>query len=429
MRSPFRGEPGRLRAGGLLIVVLAVLFGALTAWQITSRADAAQRVTDHSAPLASQAASVYWSLADADATAAAGFLIAGQEPAKVTARYQQDIANASKGLAAASAAAGSNSDALTYITTLNRELPVYTGLVETARANNRQGYPVGGAYLRYASDRMSSTMLPAAEKLYQTETRRLSDDRAAASATPWAAYAAGLIALGGVVWASRRLFLRTNRVFNTGLLASGAALLVALAWLAGASTLSTAKMHNSATHGSDAVQTLNQARIAGLQARGNEDLTLVARGNGDTYITKFDKWAAQLTGSAGKPGLLDRARGQSDAGAADSSIDGAKTELKNWMALHKQARGFDDGGNYQQALDTTVGRNGNAVKDKTTEGSFDAMDKQLGAALQHEQALFYDAARGGSDALAGLAIGGAVLCLLGAAAAVGGLGRRLAEYR
>jgi hypothetical protein len=188
-------------------------------------------------------------------------------------------------------------------------------------------------------------------------------------------------------------------------------------------------MHNSATHGSDAVQTLNQARIAGLQARGNEDLTLVARGDGTTYIARFDKWAAQLTGTAGKPGLLNRAGGQSDTGAADDSIAGAKTELKNWMALHKQARGYDDGGNYQQALDTTVGKDGNAVRGTTTEGSFDAMDKQLGAALQHEQDEFYSAARGGSGALAGLAVGGAVLCIAGAAAAVAGLGRRLAEYR
>jgi hypothetical protein len=38
------------------------------------------------------------------------------------------------------------------IADITTELPIYTGLVERARVNNRQGLVVGVAYLRRASD-------------------------------------------------------------------------------------------------------------------------------------------------------------------------------------------------------------------------------------------------------------------------------------
>ena len=60
--------------------------------------------------------------------------------------------------------------------TLATQLPVYTGLVEAARANNRQGFPVGAAYLRRASDLMRTTLLNAAEDVYTVEAHRTNAD-------------------------------------------------------------------------------------------------------------------------------------------------------------------------------------------------------------------------------------------------------------
>ncbi|GAA3063737.1 hypothetical protein GCM10020000_53990 [Streptomyces olivoverticillatus] len=94
--------------------------------------------------------------------------------------------------------------------------------METARANNRQGLPLGGAYLRYASDRMREELLPAARALYETETGRLGHDYDDAESWPWAALATGVVALGALGWAQRRNYLRTNRVFNHGLLTATA---------------------------------------------------------------------------------------------------------------------------------------------------------------------------------------------------------------
>ena len=61
---------------------------------------------------------------------------------------------------------------------ISTHLPIYSGLIESARANNRQGFPVGAAYLRPASDLMRTQILPAASTLYQVEARRLGGDYA-----------------------------------------------------------------------------------------------------------------------------------------------------------------------------------------------------------------------------------------------------------
>src|SRR5581483_7133204 len=82
-----RTVPGRLRSVGALLALLVLVFGALTAWQVSGRATASADVVNHSAPLSDGAAQLYRSLADADTAAATGFLQAGQETAAVRTRY------------------------------------------------------------------------------------------------------------------------------------------------------------------------------------------------------------------------------------------------------------------------------------------------------------------------------------------------------
>jgi hypothetical protein len=421
-------EPRRILLAGVLLAVLSLLFGVLAAWQVNSRSDAARDVVEHSAPLSADAAEIYRSLADADATAASGFLFAGQEPAKVRKTYEKDIDRAAKLLAHASAKSGDSTTAQRTIATINRGLPVYIGLVETARANNRQGRPVGGAYLRYASEQMRSKLLPAAEELYTAETKQVGTDRAAASAVPWLSYAAGVLALGAVVWFSLRLYRSTNRVFNVGLVAAGGAVFVLLAWLAIGQTVSRGSLEDSQEHGAASVQLLNESRIAALKARGDENLTLVARGNGDLYVADFDKWLKHLDTKGS--GLMQRATAQAEDAGGRDPVAAAWKELRIWKGLHDKARKDDNSGEFNHALARTIGGEIDGKKvGKTTEKSFVAMDVKLAAAVRYEQKQFQEAAQGGRDALNGLLYGAGALCVFGAAAAIVGANRRVREYR
>ncbi|WP_420803440.1 hypothetical protein [Streptomyces naphthomycinicus] len=426
LRTAATTEPGRLRIIGAVLALLVVAFGAVTAWQTGERSAAADDVLHRSQPLSSGAAGIYRSLADANTAASSGFLAGGQENAGSRDRYEKDIRTAAAGLVTAAANADPGSASEATIARLNRLLPEYKGLIERARTYNRQGYPVGGAYLRYANEKMQKQMLPAAETLYTTENRRLDTDYGQARPYPWAAIALGLFALAALGWAQRRMYRRTNRVLNHGLAGASAATAVALLWLVVGHAVARSGLDGSYDHGVRSLSVLHDARIASLKARGNENLSLVARGaetvtvDGkpyDAYYYDFDKDIAVL----GK-GLTAAARLADDQGGT-APVEAAQGNMAVWKQRHAAARAEDENGNYQQALDKVIGAKG------ATGECFDSVDRNLAQAIDHEQSEFRQAATDGRDAMTGLPVGVAVLAVLGAAGAVAGIGRRLSEYR
>ncbi|WP_052681998.1 hypothetical protein [Saccharothrix sp. ST-888] len=405
-------------------------FGTLAAWQATGRARAADQVVSHSQPLSQNAAEIYRSLADADATAASAFLLAGDAPQAVRDRYRADLDTAARLLAEAAARTGSSSDAQQWVATLNRQLPQYAGLVETAGADNRQGLPLGGAYLRYASKQMQESMLPAAERLAAVEAAQLDGDYADAGAFPWAALVLGGLTLAALIRCQVLLLRRTNRVFSPGLLGATAAVLAAVLWLATGSLSARSDLTDSREHGAVPLRTLDQARIEALQSHTAENMDLVARGASDTYAAR---WAA-LTGALAGPlagdggsrtggGNLALARAGAP-GEADAALARALDLFTTWDGRHQAAAKSNEQGDYDAALRTTVG-----ASDDSAEGVFTALDQQLARAATAEQTAFTRSAKGTDGVLDAVAAGAAVLAVLAAVGVIRGLGRRLAEYR
>ncbi|MFF1419380.1 hypothetical protein [Streptomyces sp. NPDC058280] len=424
LRAAAMTEPGRLRIIGAALALLVVAFGAVTAWEAADRFSAADDVVSHSQPLSADAADIYRSLADADTAAASGFLAGAQEPPKVQQRYRDDIEKASGLLVKAAANTDSSSDSARQIATLNEGLPRYTGLIERARANNRQGLPLGGAYLRYANQQMANELLPAAEKLYAAETDRLARDNDDARLWPFVSLVMGVLAFGGLFWAQRRNYLRTNRVFNQGLLAATASATVLLLWLAVGQTVARAELNTAQVHGQESLKVLNDARINSLKARANENLTLVARGAVLTADGKNDKYETDYnTGMDKLSTALGEAKKLADDSAGGKPVDDAISSVAQWRERHTSASKTDKAGDYEGALKKVIG------SEESTGQSFDQVDTALRKALVQEQREFTRAASDGRGALTGLAVGAGVLALVGAVGAILGIGRRLSEYR
>ncbi|WP_241518487.1 hypothetical protein [Streptomyces sp. CB03238] len=424
LRAAATTEPGRLRILGAVLAVLVVAFGAVTALEVSDRAAAADDVVSRSQPLSADAADIYRSLADADTAAASGFLAGAQEPAGVRERYEQDITTASRLLIKAAASTDSSSQSARDIATLNEHLPRYTGLIERARAANRQGLPLGGAYLRYANQQMSTQLLPAAERLYEAETARLDRDDRDARVWPFLSLGLGVAVLAALLWAQRRSYLRTNRVFNQGLLAATAASTVVLLWLAVGHTVARAQLNEAKVHGQNSLKVLNEARINSLKARANENLTLVARGAVLTADGKSDKYETDYgTGMGRLTTALEEADRLADDSAGDEPVSVAARAVAEWKKRHKDARDTDNSGDYKGALAKVIG------PENSTGESFDDVDAALEKALDHEQGEFTRAAEDGRGALTGLPVGAGALAMVGAAAAIMGINRRLSEYR
>ncbi|MFI2611645.1 hypothetical protein [Kitasatospora sp. NPDC018619] len=426
-----RTPPGRLRLAGVVLAVLTAAFGGLTAWQLENRAQAADRVVSYSQPLSRDAAEIHRSLADAATTAASGFLLAGAEPEEVRGRYEQDLATAARLVAEAAARTTATSPAQGSLARLNQQLPAFSGLVETARADNRQGIPLGGAYLRYASEQMQTVLLPAAAELAAAENQELARDYAAAKAVPWGAYGLALVTLAALAWVQLTLFRRTNRVFNVGLLGATAAVLAGALWLTVTGLATSAALQRSDREGATPLRALNSARVDVLTARLAENLHFVARGSTTRYA---DQWAKATEHLAGAPGLPPERSGGSlpqavrlAPQAAQDAVREAAAGFEEWSRRHDEARKLEvDGADYQGALEKTVTAKADAA---TADAAFDSTDRALARAAGIEQDRFGRAAEGTGGDLRTAAVAAALLGLVAAAAALRGLGRRLAEYR
>ncbi|WP_345536928.1 hypothetical protein [Phytohabitans rumicis] len=416
-----RQTPGRLSLATAVLVVLGLATGIAGALGVRQRADLVSGATARSGELTVAAQRLYRALSDADATAASAFLTGGVEPAALRDRYQVDIADAAAALAIVSgggAGAGRGDAAVARIAS---QLPVYTGLVETARVYNRQGVPVGGAYLREASGVMRERLLPAAQELYDAVSAELDEARGDAGGFPWFAVALGLLTIVALVLVQRYLTRRTNRVFNVGLLvATGAAVLLVL-WLAVSAVLTAGRLDASHDEGSEEVARLADARITALQARTDESLTLVARGNGKVFDDDYTKVMEELVGKDDRGGLL----GPGDADpTTQAALAAATTEARNWLTAHQKLRDLDNNGQYAQAVTAAVG-----TEPGSTASISSRLDESLAKAIDHNGEIFREKVDSASGSLAGADIGVGLLAALLVIGAAAGIQRRVAEYR
>jgi hypothetical protein len=403
------------------LVMLALATGVVGIVGVNNRADLVEGVAAHSGTAAVTAQDLYRSLSDADASAASAFLSNGLEPAALRQRYQADIAKATAALTMAAGSGITRGAGAAAIATITAALPVYTGLVETARVYNRQGLPVGAAYLREASGLMRVTLLPAAQALYRAVSGELAEARRAAGRFPWAAVPLGLLLLAGLVSAQVYLTRRTNRLINVGLVVATAAGLAAVGWIGVASVRAADHLELSRRYGSAQVDLLVEARIAALRGRGDEALTLVARGSGAPFEQDYAAAMERLVGADGRGGLLGRARSDpTGRGVVDSAIGNAG----GWLSVHRRLRTLDDDGRYPEAVVLAVGTGADSAG-----GRFNRLDEDLARAIAHHDDRFTREVGRAGTASAGADVGLAVLTLVLVTGVVVGLQQRIAEYR
>ncbi|UED88609.1 hypothetical protein K4G22_21015 [Streptomyces profundus] len=437
LRAAVGTEPGRLRLIGAVLAGLTLLFGLSTYAQLSERAEAAKTARESSQPLSRAAAEIYRSLADANTTAASGFLAGAAEPTEVRDGYTRHINNASELLSSAAGRGGGSPRAEELISHLNIELPRYTGLVEAARANDRQGLPLGSAYLRYADLQMQEVLLTSAADLYRLETARYQRDLADARSWPWLSTALGGAALLALGWAQWRQYRRTNRVLNPGLVAASTATVLLLGWLVGAQSLARSALNDAENGPGRALTTLSDAWTEALVARGSENLTLVSRG-GDVpirreasstdlttleqeYQESMDRLLAEPDGP--ESGLLRQALTRAGGEAGRAPVAAAIEAAEEWRQRHQDVVEADVLGDYDLAIELVLG------EENSTGQSFDRVDAELETAVEHQQREFRAAAGSGVNWLGPLPPVAAGLALLAGAAVVLGIGRRLAEYR
>lgn len=410
--------PGRLTLIAVLVIIGAVAFGAIATVAEHSRAHAAQAARAQTEPLLLNAATLDTALSDASATVTSTFLHGGVEPPARRAQYLRDLSVASGSLTDLTRGVSGSPAASRAVAAIATQLPVYSGLIEAARANNRQGLPVGAAYLRAASAVLTGSILADADRLYTLEAGRLNSDYGTGSSAPAFVIliVTAVLALGLLIVAQRTLSRISRRTLNIlvvlGTVVLAAASIWAIVGLTGEqSSLQTAQRD------SDAVEVLTASRVLLSRAETDQSLTLVNRGSDETDPLDF---AAVMRSLSPADGLLHDAAAASQraglggAGRVDSEFDAYSAQTGEIAQLEAAGR-----------IGAAIALASSPQAAAVAEAPNQTLVDQTAAAQQHFAANAGDA----TGALSGLTVALPILTALAAALLLLGLRQRLEEYR
>jgi hypothetical protein len=411
----FTTTPGRILAIGLILAALGVASAFATANTIQHRQNTLTTVLDHTEPLAHAAGRLYTTLSVADAAAATAF-IAQAEPRAVRQRYEQAITDAS--VAVTRAASGlTEAPLVELLGRINAELATYSGLIEIARTNNRAGNPVGSSYLSEASALMQHTILPDAQQLYQAMSARVDAETTKSTRVPAPVILVVTVTVLFGAFAHRWLARRTRRRINPGLVAGGLAIAVMVIWVGTVLVISTTGSRTAKVTGAESLKTITNLAITAQQARADETLSLIRRGDEEarkqTFYQNIDDMQRQLADYLSRGDAVDKAD-LTDAGEL----------LTRWRAANDRINAYINVGNYRAATQVALGT---GEQDSTP--AFDRLDAALDKAMQHSRNQLRNDILNARRVLSVAPVGGAVLSVSAAIAVALGLWPRLNEYK
>lgn len=287
---PARAEtPRALRWWTFGTALACALFALASLLTMLNASNATGQAADDTSQLI-RIQSIRANLLRADALATNAFLVGGLESAENRAAYDSAMAGTSALIVEAAAAQPNDRDALGA---LNQAVTRYASDMEQARANNRQGFPVGSAYLSDASTRLRASALPLLDNLVQSNEQRATSKLTAAD-NPWfeiAAIVCLAVLVVAMVWTAQRF----HRVLNVGLLI--AALLVVASGIGGAAALTNLRTtaHDVNDHQLSVVTAVGAVRAAANEAKVQESLRLISHGSGGPAEERWKAAAAEVT--------------------------------------------------------------------------------------------------------------------------------------
>lgn len=315
----------RISVASVIVMLLVATLGFVLALNQASGLDRASTRADRVLTVMD----VRSALLDADGAATNAFLVGGLEPQARRMVYDAAIASAATGLA--QLAAGADDDDAALIAELNADLATYTGLIEAARVNNRQGFPVGAAYLDQGSTLVREQMLASLDSVLSIAA----DDAAAdfgAGNLSIVLVVVVLAALVVLVVCQVRLARMTRRRLNPGLAITTVLLLVAFVVGALGATSSATAAGDVRVDSYRPTLAVAQASVLAAEARTLESLTLIKRGSGDAFEVEFVERSNEAIEL-----LTD----------IDSRL---ASRLQDWVALHAEIRAVADSGDWEGAV-------------------------------------------------------------------------------
>ncbi|WKS70179.1 hypothetical protein NLL38_05105 [Corynebacterium accolens] len=292
---------------------------------------------------------LYSSLSVADTIATTGFVQAGVESEGNRERYNDAIDAAS--IAATESVLGTTPDdarVRDLVTFIQRELPIYTAMIEKARSNHRAGNAVANSYMSNASSLMREHILPAASELFQLTTAKVNQQQQKLTSPQWVPLSGLLAAVFFLIVAQWWLWRQTRRRFNRGFLTATVLLFLAVFWVALSNLATWSTGHQGFETASRPWDSLTASRIEAQQARTSETLALVLRSSEEDTLERF----------SGSVDSIEKALGAYESALHDDDVEvndpelihSARAATEKWQDSHEKLMAALSEGDYDEAV-------------------------------------------------------------------------------
>jgi hypothetical protein len=414
-----RATPTRIAVGTAVTMLLVGVSGFFIAGEVSDRQDILKQLVSSQEPLSDSAQRLYSALSVADASAATAFLARGMESADIRARYTSALTLAANEIVQASSDIPvTDEEGRELLAGISTKLAQYSGVMETARANERAGNPVSTSYLAQGSAMMRNDLLPSAHQLHDLQESRLTYVQRQYASPPWLLMALPVVAACSVLVIMTMMAHRTRRRLNAGLLTAAAAVVAATGWFFFGVLFSAAHMSTALTQGAERLGDLADARILAQQARSEEMLQLIRRDPGEHEGSGFTARAAGLESV-----LADHSANPLVGEAQIAMLRAADEARGRWMDSHDATDTLLASGDFRTAADVAVG-----AAEGESGAAFDALDSALMEAITDARIATHAHLETASRSLVALPSGAVILTSLACASLVGGMFPRIREY-
>ncbi|WP_236630159.1 hypothetical protein [Corynebacterium atypicum] len=421
--------PGRMITLTITLAVAIFAAGYSMSQSSATRQENLDKLLTVTEPTNFAAHDLYTQLSLADTVTATSLVRSGAQQDREARSYHSAIDAAS--LAASEVAAGIAEDdvvAAELITTIQRELPVYTGLVETARANSRQGNPVAVSYAATASALLRDEVLPAAEDLFEHTSTQVAEAQADVTRPQFVPLSGLFAAVFFLLLAQLWLWRKTRRRFNRGFLAATALMVIAILWVSVSNWATWQAGYRGFDQAARPWDLLTTARIEAQQSRTAETMALVRRQPLGAGTDPFEATTRQVRAALDASAAASPAPSTPGAGASADLIAEANEALDQWIRAHEKLTLALDSGDFAESerltTDTTM-RHGDTP---TTATAFARLDRALTGLISESRAVMRSFIADGLAATTLIAAAVLLLSLGAVIAIVVGIRPRFQEY-
>lgn len=339
--------PGLLTVVSVILVMSILAAGGAMAAQSANQQGDLNTLVNRTEPVSFAAQELYNSLSVADSVATTSFVEDAAGSADTRTSYREAVDTASRAIIrAANGIDDPSTREMALILEIQEKLPMYTSLITESGVNNRQGLPVGAAYITQASSMMQDEILPAAGELYSNTSSEVGEQQVALTQPGWFALSGLVAAVLLLLIAQYWLAAQTNRRFNAGYASATVLMTVSLLWASGAAITTWTDGARGLDGTAQPLETLTSLRISVQQTRTTEALSLVRREYTDEAPQSFSDQVTMIDGQ------LESLR---DTAGNRDVLDEAREDLRAWDSAHARMLTHVQQGDYSSAIATTVG--------------------------------------------------------------------------